>query len=56
MTDRINQCINDGGDCRTAPATPGLLITEDCTMEQASDSNGATGPGGQGMCPQTRKD
>ena len=22
----MNQLINDGGDCRTAPATPGLLI------------------------------
>ena len=21
----MNQLINDGGDCRTAPATPGLL-------------------------------
>ena len=23
----INESISDGGDCRTAPATPGLLIT-----------------------------
>ena len=23
----MNQSINDGGDCRTAPATPGLLKT-----------------------------
>ena len=22
----MNQLISDGGDCRTAPATPGLLI------------------------------
>ena len=22
----MNELINDGGDCRTAPATPGLLI------------------------------
>ena len=27
----INELINDGGNCRTAPATPGLLIkTLDC--------------------------
>ena len=25
MTRSINELINDGGDCRTAPATPGLL-------------------------------
>ena len=25
MTESVNQLINDGGDCRTAPATPGLL-------------------------------
>ena len=25
----MNQSINDGGDCRTTPATPGLLTTED---------------------------
>ena len=24
--DRLNQSTNDGGDCRTALATPGLLI------------------------------
>ena len=23
----VTQLINHGGDCRTAPATPGLLIT-----------------------------
>ena len=31
MTDSINQCsesFNDGGVCRTAPATPGLVITQ----------------------------
>ena len=27
MTERVNELINYGGDCRTAPATPGLLIT-----------------------------
>ena len=26
MTDSVNELINDGGDCRTALATPGLLI------------------------------
>ena len=25
LTQLINELINDGGDCRTAPATPGLL-------------------------------
>ena len=25
MTESVNESINDGGDCRTAPATPGLL-------------------------------
>ena len=25
----MNQLISDGGDCRTAQATPGLLITDD---------------------------
>ena len=24
--DRLNEWMNDGGDCKTAPATPGLLI------------------------------
>ena len=24
----MNQSINHGGDCRTAPATPGLLIRQ----------------------------
>ena len=28
----MNQLISDGGDCKTAPATPGLLIT----LESAS--------------------
>ena len=27
MTDSINESINDEAVCRTAPATPGLLIT-----------------------------
>ena len=26
---RVNQLINYGGDCRTAPATPGLLMMKD---------------------------
>ena len=25
MTELMNRLMNDGGDCRTAPATPGLL-------------------------------
>ena len=25
MNELINQSVSDGGDCRTAPATPGLL-------------------------------
>ena len=31
----MNQLISDGGDCRTAPATPGLLKTEkhNCPQE-----------------------
>ena len=29
MTHLMNELISDGGDCRTAPATPGLLINED---------------------------
>ena len=24
----MNELMSDGGDCRTAPATPGLLINE----------------------------
>ena len=28
IPDSVNESINDGGDCRTAPATPGLLIIE----------------------------
>ena len=27
MTHLMSELINDGGICRTAPATPGLLIT-----------------------------
>ena len=26
MTQLMNESMNDGGDCRTAPATPGLLM------------------------------
>ena len=25
--DQLNQSVNDGGYCRTGPATPGLLVT-----------------------------
>ena len=28
VTESINELINDEGDCRAAPATPGLLIIE----------------------------
>ena len=28
-SDLINQLINDGGVCRTAPATPGLFTIEE---------------------------
>ena len=28
IPDSVNESINDGGDCRTAPATTGLLIIE----------------------------
>ena len=28
MTHSLNELINDGGDCRTAPATQGLLKKE----------------------------
>ena len=28
MNESVNQLISDKGVCRTAPATPGLLITE----------------------------
>ena len=31
MSHSVNQLINDGGDCRTAPATPGLLIKKTAT-------------------------
>ena len=27
MTDSVNESVNYGGDCRTAPATPGLVNT-----------------------------
>ena len=27
MTESVNELMNHGGDCRTAPATQGLLIT-----------------------------
>ena len=29
ITELMNELINDGGDCRTAPATPGLLNISD---------------------------
>ena len=30
LSQSINELINDGGDCRTAPASPGLLIITPC--------------------------
>ena len=36
MADSLNQLINDGGVCGTAPATPGLLIGFE---NQISNSN-----------------
>ena len=31
MTDLMNELLNDGDDCRTAPASPGLLnVTNNC--------------------------
>ena len=30
----LNQSVNDGGVCRTAPARPGLLIIASCTIMQ----------------------
>ena len=32
----MNELINDGGDCRTAPATPGLLIIVNKVQEVLS--------------------
>ena len=29
----MNELMNDGGDCRTAPATPGLLKNTMVTMK-----------------------
>ena len=31
----LNESINNGGVCRTAPATPGLLIT--CIQKEVKD-------------------
>ena len=30
MSELMNQLTNHGGDCRTAPATPGLLTNIGC--------------------------
>ena len=35
LTYSLNEWINDGGDCRTAPATPGLLISLVCMYRLA---------------------
>ena len=29
----MNQCMNDGGVCRTAPATPGLLKSKSVSVK-----------------------
>ena len=37
MNESINQSINDGGDCRTAPATPGLLMNSEKVLNYNFD-------------------
>ena len=32
MTQSVNESVSDGGDCRTAPATPGLLKSKNSTI------------------------
>ena len=34
----LNELINDGGDCRTAPTTPGQFITIDDNSQSESNS------------------
>ena len=36
MTELLNQLMSNGGDCRTAPATPGLLISNWSNMKPQS--------------------
>ena len=35
MIESMNESISDGGDCRSAPATPGLLIN--MTLKYSND-------------------
>ena len=35
----MNDSVNDGGDCRTAPATPGLLIITCINFPGAKNPN-----------------
>ena len=37
--DRLNESMNDGGDCRTALATPSLLIIQGDVMSPLISSN-----------------
>ena len=46
VNELINQLINDGGDCRTAPATPGQLKI--AYTPQSLDSNYRSNPWGRG--------
>ena len=39
MTQSVNESVNDGGDCRTAPATPGLLNTRHIHSKWRDDIN-----------------
>jgi hypothetical protein len=36
---RMNESMSDGGDCRTAPATPGLLKIDEETKISRGDKN-----------------
>ena len=37
MSQSLNQLISDGGDCRTAPATPGLLNIVRASTQDMTD-------------------
>ena len=37
MTQLMNESVSDGGDCRTAPATPGLLKMYDELMAKTKN-------------------
>ena len=36
ISESVNQLISDEGDCRTAPATPGLLIVVPVTIPKVT--------------------